>query len=60
MAEQGMREQTQAAVGQYYQVGLPGLLPRIRQIKETLSIDGLHERYSPFGATRVTLPEKEA
>jgi hypothetical protein len=60
MAEQGMREQTQAATGQYYQVKLTTLLPRIRQIKKTLSLDGLHERYSPFGATRVHLPEKEA
>ncbi|MFZ0548211.1 MAG: hypothetical protein WAM60_22385 [Candidatus Promineifilaceae bacterium] len=59
MAEQGMREQTQAAVGQYYQVNLTTLLPRIRQIKQTLSLDGLHERYSPFGATRVMLPDKE-
>lgn len=60
MAEQGMREQTQAAVGQYYKVALTALLPRIRQIKETLSLDGLHERYSPFGATRVMLPDTEA
>lgn len=59
MAEQGMREQTQAAVGQYYQVNLTTLLPRIRQIKQTLSLDGLHERYSPFGATRVRLPGTE-
>jgi hypothetical protein len=60
MAEQGMREQSQAAVGQYYKVNLTSLLPRIRQIKQTLSLDGLHERYSPFGATRVLLPDKEA
>lgn len=59
MAEQGMREQTQAAAGQYYHVTLSTLLPRIRQIKQTLSLDGLHERYSPFGATRVLLPDKE-
>ncbi len=57
MAEQGMRDQTQAAVGKYYGVSLTTLLPRIRQIKQTLSLDGLHERYSPFGATRVQLSE---
>jgi len=60
MAEQGMREQTQATVGQFYGVALTTLLPRIRQIKQTLSLDGLHERYSPFGATRVLLADKEA
>ena len=60
MAEQGMREQTQAAVGQYYGTALTALLPRIRQIKEALSLEGLHERYSPFGATRVLLADKEA
>jgi hypothetical protein len=60
MAEQGLREQTQAAVGQYYGVVLPALLPRIRQIKQTLSLEGLHERYSPFGAIRVLLADKEA
>lgn len=60
MAEQGMREQTQAAVGQHYQVSLPTLLPRIRQIKQALSLDGLHERYSPFGATRVQLTDNQA
>ena len=60
MAEQGIREQTQAAVGQYYGVALTALLPRIRQIKEALSLEGLHERYSPFGATRVLLADKDA
>lgn len=60
MAEQGLREQTQAAVGQYYGTALTALLPRIRQIKEALSLEGLHERYSPFGATRVLLADKEA
>jgi hypothetical protein len=59
MAEQGMREQTQAAAGSDYQVALTNLLPRIRQIKQTLSLDGLHERYSPFGATRVLLPDSK-
>jgi hypothetical protein len=59
MSEQAMREQTQAAAGKFYQVSLAVLLPRIRQIKETLTLDGLHERYSPFGATRVMLGEKE-
>jgi hypothetical protein len=60
MAEQGMREQTQAAVGEFYQVNMTTLLPRIGQIKKTLSLDGLHERYSPFGSTRVLLSDKVA
>jgi hypothetical protein len=59
MAEQGMREQTQAAAGRYYGVALSALLPRIRQMKQALALDGLHERYSPFGATRVLLSDKE-
>lgn len=57
MAEQGMREQTQAAVGHYYQVNLNAMLSRIGRIKKALSLDGLHERYSPFGATRVMLSD---
>lgn len=59
MSEQSMREQTQAAVAKHYQVGLAALLPCIRQIKESLKLEGLHERYSPFGATRVLLGESE-
>lgn len=57
MAEQGMREQTQATVGGYYQVNLTVMLSCIGRIKKTLSLDGLHERYSPFGSTRITLSE---
>lgn len=60
MSEQGMREQTQAAAGQYYQVNLTTLLPRIRQMKKALSLDGLHERYSPFGSTRVLLSDQDS
>lgn len=60
MAEQGMREQSQAAVGQYYGVNMTSLLPRINQIKKSLSLDGLHERYSPFGSTRVLLADQAA
>jgi hypothetical protein len=59
MNEQTLREVTQAAVGQHYQVGLPAMLPRIRQIKEWLKIQGLDERYSPLGTTRVVLPDRE-
>jgi hypothetical protein len=57
ISEQGMREQTQAAVGQFYQVNMTALVPRISQIKKVLALEGLHQRYSPFGSTRVTLSD---
>jgi hypothetical protein len=57
LSEQNMREATQAAVAQHYQVNLSAILPRIRQIKESLNIQGLDERYSSFAPTQIILKE---
>lgn len=53
MSEQAAREVTQAAVGQFYKVGLAALLPRVNQIKRTLNIQGLDERYTTIQTTHV-------
>jgi hypothetical protein len=57
MSEQGLREQTQAAAGKPYGVGLAAMLPRIRQIKETLAITGLDARYSILSRRQIVLKE---
>lgn len=58
MSEQGLREQTQAAAGKPYGVGLAAMAPRIRWIKEALAIKGLDERYSVMGQTQIVLKDK--
>lgn len=57
LSEQNMREATQAAVAQNYQVSLTAILPRIRQIKEALAIQGIDERYSAFRPAQIVLKE---
>ena len=57
MSEQALHDLSQAAVGQHYNVGLAAILPRIRQIKQTLEITGQVDRYSPFGAGRVVVQD---
>lgn len=59
MSEQTLRELTQAAVGKHYRVSLSALLPRIRQIKETVGIQGLDARYSSLGGTQIILRDGE-
>jgi hypothetical protein len=59
MSEQNMREATQAAVAQNYRVNLSAILPRIRQIKEALAIQGIDERYSSFRPAQIILKEAE-
>ncbi|MEW5987016.1 MAG: hypothetical protein AB1791_10320 [Chloroflexota bacterium] len=59
MSEQAAREVTQAAVGQFYQVSLAALLPRVNQIKRTLHIQGLDERYTTIQTTHVIVKEEE-
>lgn len=58
MSEQSLRDVTQAAAGKHYGAGLPALLPRIRQIKRSLSIEGLDARYSPLGGTQIVLKDR--
>jgi hypothetical protein len=53
ISEQDMREATQAAVGKHYNVGLAAIVPRIKQIKKTLQIEGLDERYTDLHTTRI-------
>lgn len=51
MGEQTMRDSSPATVGNYYRVTLGAGLPAIRQIKETLTIRGVDQRYSPIAGT---------
>ncbi|RMG96227.1 MAG: hypothetical protein D6706_10405 [Chloroflexi bacterium] len=53
MNEQNMRDLTQAAVGKQYKVGLASLVPRIKQIKKALNIQGLDERYTDIQSTQI-------
>lgn len=53
ISEQNMRSQTQAAAAKNYKVSLSTLVPRIRQIKKTLNIQGLDERYTDLQATQI-------
>src|SRR5690606_17483693 len=57
MGEQTLRDVTQAAVGKHYGASLPAMLPRIRQIKQSLQIEGLDARYSPLGGTQIVLKD---
>lgn len=55
-SEQALREQTQAQVGQLYNVALPKLLPCVRHIKETLQIGpGLDERFTALQSEQVKI-----
>lgn len=60
MSEQAMRKVSQAAVGKSYAVGLGTLASRTRQLKGALEIEGLDERFSPYGVGRVVLQEESA
>jgi hypothetical protein len=59
LSEQNMREATQAAVAQNYQINLAAILPCIRQIKESLAIQGIDERYSSFRPAQIILKEAD-
>jgi hypothetical protein len=57
MSEQALHDASQAAVGQFYGVGLAAMLPRIKEIKQTLEIMGHVDRYSPFGTGRLLVQD---
>ena len=57
MSEQAMRDVSQAAVAQNYAIGLDDLALRAKQLKGALDIDGLDDRFSPFGVSRVVLQD---
>ena len=59
MSEQTLRELTQGAVGKYYRVSLTHMLPRIRQLKETLDIQGLDERYSALAGKQIVFKDDD-
>jgi hypothetical protein len=58
MTEQAVRDVSQASVAQNYTVGIGALASRAGQLKQTLGIDGLDERFSPFGLSRVVLQDE--
>lgn len=59
-SEQALREQTQGAIGQHYNVGVTVMLPRIRKIKETLNMgDGLDERYTAVQKEQIVFNNNE-
>lgn len=59
MSEQDMRNITQAATGKSYRVSLSSLVPRIKQIKKTLNIKGLDERYTDLQTTHIVYTDRE-
>jgi hypothetical protein len=58
MSEQEMRSLTQAAVSKHYQTGLALVVPRVRQIKRALSIQGLDERYTDLQTTHIVYKDE--
>ena len=56
---QEQRDVTQAAVGGHYQVSLPTLLPRIKQIKKTLDLKEPDDRYSDLATTHIVYEDEE-
>lgn len=59
MGEQEKREQTQAAVAKNYKANLVQIVPRIKQIKKSLHIRGVDDRYSDFQTTQIVYKEGE-
>jgi hypothetical protein len=53
ISKQENRDMTQAAVGTHYKVGLPTLLPRIKQMQKALNLQELDERYSDLSTTQI-------
>lgn len=58
MSEQDARNITQAAVAKHYKTSLAYIVPRIKQIKRTLAIKGLDERYTDLQTTQIVYKEK--
>jgi hypothetical protein len=57
MGEQTVRDTSQAAVAENYAIGPGPLTSRVKQLKLALGIEGLDDRFSPFGVSRVVLQE---
>jgi len=58
ISEQNMRSRTQAAAAKNYKISLSTLAPRVRQIKKTLSIQGLDERYTGLQTTQIVYTDQ--
>jgi len=58
VSEQNMRSQTQAAAAKNYKVNLSTLVPRVRQIKKMLNIQGLDERYTDLQTTQIVYTDQ--
>jgi hypothetical protein len=59
ISQQEKREVTQAAVGSYYQVALPTLLPRIKQIQKVINLQKVDERYSDLQTTQIVYEDED-
>ncbi len=57
MSEQSLRDQTQAAVSRPYHVNLGVVAPRVKQLKTTLALDDLNDRYSELQTTHIVYKE---
>ena len=57
MSEQNMRQLTQAVVRKNYEINLSLMVPRLKQIKKTLKIQGQDERFSDLQPTRIVLDD---
>lgn len=55
MSELAKRDISQARVGKYYRVDLKALLPAMSQIRQSLKIQSLDPRYSPYGQIQIQL-----
>jgi hypothetical protein len=58
IGQQEKREVTQATVGGHYKVGLPALLPRIKQIQKALNLQQVDERYSDLHTTQIVYEDE--
>jgi hypothetical protein len=59
MSEQAMRDLTQAVVARHYRVSLAQMLPRVREIKDTLGINGLDERFTPLQRQQIVVQVRQ-
>ena len=59
ISQQEKRNVTQAAIGSHYQVALPSLLPRIKQIQKAINLQKVDERYSDLQTTQIVYEDEE-
>ncbi len=59
VSEQAMRELTQAAVAQHYNLSMMKIVSKIGQIKKALDIQGLDERYTAVQRQQLVVKKQE-